>query len=79
MFHARQSPTVAHRFIQRILRGGRAKCFAVAPTEPLDAVFVEQRLAGGQQQMLVNRCGGSLGAGIEQTQAFQLIAEEIEP
>jgi hypothetical protein len=56
VFHARQPPPVADRLVERVLRGIGAEHFAVAGAEALDAVLVEQRLAGGQQQVALRPC-----------------------
>ena len=51
VFHPRQPASVADGFVKRVLRGVGAEHLAVAAAKPLDAVIVEERLAGGQQQV----------------------------
>lgn len=45
MLHAGEAPAIAHRFVKRVLRGGRAEQLAISAAEALDAVFVEQGFA----------------------------------
>ena len=79
VFHTRKPPPFADRFVKRVLRGIGAEQLAIAGAEALDAVLVQQRLAGGQEQMPVEPPRRQLGVGIETAQAFQLVTEEIEP
>ncbi len=79
VLHPRQPPPVAHRLIERIAGGIGAEQLAVAAAETLDAVLVEQRLAGREQQMFAHAAGGTLGIGIEQAQRLELVAKKIEP
>ena len=79
MLHPGEPPAVRHRFVERVLRGIGAEQFAVAGAEALDAVLVHQRFGGGEQQVAVDPLHRALGGGIEQAQALQLVAEEIEP
>ena len=79
MLHPCQATPFADRFVKRILRGIGAEHFAIPRAEALDAVFVQQCLAGRKQQMPVEPTRRQLGVGIEAAQAFQLVAEEIEP
>ena len=79
MLHPGQTASVADRLIERIAGGIGAEQFAVPGAEALDAVLVQHRLAGGQQQVLFGHAAGTLGVGIEQAQGFQLVAKEIEP
>ena len=79
VFHARQPPSVAYRFVKRVLRCRRAEFLAIAAAEAFDAVFVEQRLARREQQMTVEPPGRHLRVWIETAERFQLVSEEIEP
>ena len=79
VFHPREATTFAHCLIERILRGVGAEHLTVSAAETLDAFLVDQCLAGGQEQMRIERPDGALRGRIEQAQAFQLVAEEIEP
>ena len=79
VLHPGKAATVADRFVKRVLRCMRPEHLTIAATEALDAVLVQQRLAGGQEQMRVEPPGAHLRIGIEGAQALQLVAEEIEP
>ena len=79
MLHSGEAPPFGNGLIQRVLCGIGAEQLAVAAAEPLDAAVVDQRLGSGEQQVAVDPLDGALGGGIEQAQAFQLVAEEIEP
>ena len=79
VFHAREPTPFADRFVKRVLRGVGAEHFAVAGAEAFDAVFVQQSLAGGQEQMPLEPPSRQLRVGIEAAQAFQFVTEEIEP
>ena len=79
VLHPRLSPSFADRLVERVLRGMRAEPLAVAGTEALDRRVLQKHLAGGQQEEGIERAGGTLRAGVEQAQAFQLVAEEVEP
>ena len=79
VLHPGEPAPLADRFVKRVLRGIGPEHLAVPAAEPLDAVLVEQGLAGGQQQMAVEPPGGHLRIRVETAQAFQLVAEEVEP
>ena len=79
MLHARQPPPVRNRLIQRVTRRRGAEAFTIAAAEALDAFFVEQRFGCGQQREAVDPSGRALVTGIEGPDAFDLVAEEIEP
>ena len=79
MLHAGQPPPFADRLVQGVARRGSAEGIAVTGTEPLDAFVVEQRLRRGQQREAVDAPGGTLIGGIEGADAFDLVAEEVEP
>ncbi len=79
MFHARQTPPVAHRLIERIAGCSRAEGFAIATAKALDRVFVQQGFGGGEEGEALHRPGRPLIARIEPAERFYLIAEEVEP
>ena len=79
VLHPRQTAPIAHRLIKRIAGGIGTKPLAVTGAKALDAVFIEQRFACGEQQVRFHRLHRALRAGIKQTQRFQLVAKEIEP
>ena len=79
MLHARHPAPFRYRLVERILRRGRAEFLAIAGTEALDAVGVEQRLGRGHQDERLGLVGRTLIGGIEPAQAVDLVAEEIEP
>ncbi|MCY1173416.1 hypothetical protein D9M73_135750 [compost metagenome] len=79
MLHPRQAPPVADRLIERIAGRGRAEAFAVARAEAFDAVLVDQRFGSRQQHEAVDAPGGALIGGVEGADAFDFVAEEIEP
>jgi hypothetical protein len=78
VLHARKAAPFADRLIERIARGIGAEPLAIAAAEALDRGFVEQGLAGREQQVGFDRLDRALGIGIEQAQRFQLVAKEIE-
>ena len=79
MFHARQPAAFADRLVQRIAGGGGAEFLAVAGAEALDRIFVEQGFGGGQEREAVDAADGALVGGVEGADAFDLVAEEVEP
>ncbi len=79
MLHARQAPPIAHRLIERVAGRIGAKLLAVAGTEPLDALLVEQGLARRHQRKGFGGADGALVGGIERPHRLDLVAEEVEP
>src|SRR5690349_11184111 len=79
MLHAAHSPAFGQRLIERVASRGRSEFLAIARTEALDAVLVEQSLRSGHQGEAVSLVGRALVGGIETPQALDLVAEEIEP
>ncbi len=79
MLHPRLPATFADRLVERVLRRIGTEHFAIAGSEPPDAVLVEQGFARREQQVAVHGTHGQLCVGVENAQAFQLVAEEIEP
>ena len=77
--HSRQAPAFGYRLIQRIARRGDAKTFAVTGSEPADRFLVHQRLDRRQKVEMVDLVDTALVGGVEAADAFDLIAEEIEP
>src|SRR3546814_9860450 len=68
----------ADRLVERIVAHG-AEGLAVAGAETLDRGGVENDLADRLQHQLAGGFGGALGQRVEEAQALQLVAEEVEP
>ena len=79
MLHPRQPPPVADRLIQRIAGGIGAEFLAIGGAEALDAVGVEQRLAGRHQREGGRLAGRFLVGRVEVAHGLDFVAEEIEP
>ena len=79
VLHPGETATIADSFVQWILRRIGAEHFPVAAPETLDAVLVEERFTGGEQQVRIQSTGAHLGIGIESAQRFKFIAEEVQP
>ena len=79
VLHTRQPPPLGDCLIKRITSGIGTELLTIVAAEALDAVLIKQRLARGEQQVLIDAAGGPLRVGIEQPQRFQFVAEEIEP
>ena len=72
-------PPGADRFVERVVGADRAERLAVARAEALDRGVVEQDLADRAQHETVERSGRALRQRVEAAQAFERVAEEIEP
>ena len=57
MLHPRQTPPVAHRLIKRVAGRRRAEQVAIAGTEALDSVLVQQCLGRGEQGKALHVAG----------------------
>ena len=79
MLHAGEAAALADRLVERIAGRGGAEGLAIAAAEALDRFLVEQRFGRGQQGEAVDPAGGALVGGVEAADAFDLVAEEIEP
>ena len=79
VLHTRQPPPVADRLVEWVLRRVGAEQLAVVGTEALDALIVEQRLGGRQEQVTVDPLDRQLRGRVEEAQALKLVAEEVEP
>ena len=79
MVDAGDAAAFGHGLIERIAGGGGAEQFAIGGTEAFDAGFVEQGFGGGQQGEALDPADAALGGGVEAADAFDLVAEEIEP
>ena len=78
MVHARLSPSVADRLIQRIARRLPAEQVAIRRTEALDRRFVEQGFGCGEQLQRLGGAEAALVGGVEAANALDLVAEEID-
>ena len=65
VIHARKPTPFGHRLINRVARGSRAKGFAVAAAETLDALLIEQCLRCRQQSELFDTADRALIGWIE--------------
>ena len=79
MLHSGHPATGRQRLVQGVLGRRRSEGLAIAGTEALDTVLVQQRLGRRHQSEGVRLVGRSLVGGIEQSKAVDLIAEEVEP
>src|SRR3546814_14718275 len=79
MVHARLPPPFAHRLIERIARRLRAEHFAIARAEALDRRPVEEGFGSREQLQRPGRAKAALVGGAEATDAFDLVAAEIDP
>ena len=57
VLHPGQPTPIADRLIERIAGGICAELLAIAGAEAFDRIFIQQGLAGGQQQVLRNGAG----------------------
>ena len=79
MLHPRQPPPLAYRLVKGVLRRTGTEFLAVSAPEPLDAVLVHQRFAGGEEEVAVEPAGRHLRSWVETAQRFEFVAEEIQP
>ncbi len=79
MVHARLSPPLTDRLIQRIAGRLRPEQVAIGRAKALDRVLVEQGFGGGEQLQRLGGAKAALVGGVEPADAFDLVAEEIDP
>ena len=79
MLHADITPSGADRFIERIVGAGGAELLAVPLAEAADRRVVEQDLADRAQVRLCCGAGRTLGQRVKAADAFDRVAEKIEP
>ncbi len=79
MIHARQPTAFGYGLVKRIACRGDAEAFAVTGAETADRFLVHQRLNSGEQIEMVNAVYAALVGGVEAADAFDFVAEEIEP
>ena len=68
-----------NRFIKRVVALGGAEQLDIALAEALDGRIARRRLADGQKRDLLARGLGSLRHRIELADAFERVAEKVEP
>ena len=78
MFHAGMTPALANRDIQRIIVGHGTEQIAVALTETIGRFLGQLHFRDRHQIQRLALANGDLGQGIEQADAFQAVAEEIQ-
>src|SRR5947209_13798501 len=79
MLHAGLTPPGADRFVERVVAAGPAELLAVARPEAVDRSVIKEDLADRPQNEFVDSAGGALAQRIEAADAFQRVAEEVEP
>ena len=79
MLHPGEAASLADRFIERILRCIGSEHLAIAGAEAFDGFVVEKRFGCREQEMLLQCPGRHLRRRVEKAQAFQFVAEEVEP
>jgi len=79
VFHAGMPAAGADRLVKRILVGDGPEQLAVAGAKAGDGRLVEEQLGHGLQPHPVALFRGALGQRIEGADAFQVVAEQVEP
>ena len=79
MLHAGITAAGRDGFVERVVAFRRAEQLHIAPAEMLDRRLARGHLADRQKRDLLARGLRALGDGIELPDAFERVAEEIEP
>ena len=79
MLHAGVLAASTDALVQPVVGARDAESLAVADAEPLDGVLGQPQFVDGRDGEAFDLSGGALGEGVEAADAFDLVAEQVEP